>query len=73
MANPKVCPPILRYCKRGHLRTEATTFPKKVRVGGKDYIVRACRVCHSMQNNKAPSWSKGRSNSKWRRWEAANA
>lgn len=60
-----ICPPILRYCKRGHLRTEESTFPRKARINGKEYIGRECRVCHAMRNNRAPSWSRLQSNSKW--------
>lgn len=47
----KICTPILRYCKRGHLRSDANTFPRRTTVGGKVYIVRECRQCHADRNN----------------------
>jgi hypothetical protein len=53
------------FCKRGHPRTKETTFERKVKIKGKLYIVRECRICHAMRNNKTPSWSKGQSRSKW--------
>ena len=71
MTTPHKCPAIIRYCKRGHLRTPETTFERKVRVKGKLYLVRDCRVCHAERNNKAPSWSKLQSKSKWSEVRAA--
>ena len=65
-ADPKICRMYNRYCKRGHLRTEETTFPRKVRSNGKTYIVRECRVCHAMRENYTTRpWTKFQSNSKW--------
>jgi hypothetical protein len=62
----KVCPMILRYCKRGHLRTKETTFERKCHGNGKSYIVRECRICHAMRTNQAAKpWTRLQSNSKW--------
>ena len=57
-----------RYCKRGHLRTEETTFPRKSRKNGKLYIVRECRVCHAMretERKRTPYGKHFQSRSKW--------
>jgi hypothetical protein len=51
---PKICPTYASHCKRGHLKTEASTFPRKVWRRGRLYIVRECRQCHSMRNTPEP-------------------
>jgi hypothetical protein len=66
MSDTYICPPILRYCKRGHPRTEETTFERKVRTSGKLYIVRECRICHSMRNS--PHATGRKNDSKWLRF-----
>ncbi len=65
MSDPHVCPLVIGTCKRGHPRTKETTFERKARVNGKLYIVRECRICHAMRANRAKSWSKFQSRSKW--------
>jgi cytochrome c5 len=61
-----ISPMYNRYCKRGHLRTEETTFPRKVKKGGKLYIVRECRACHSIRNTPPPKIAPNK-NTKWKR------
>jgi len=62
---PHKCIMIFGYCKRGHPKTRETTFERKVRSKGREYLVRECRVCHAMRYNKTPSWSRFQSKSKW--------
>jgi hypothetical protein len=67
--------PCARYCKRGHLRTSESTFERKVKRGDKIYLVRECRVCHSIRETyrKRKSWGGKNSTSKWMRWQEQNA
>ena len=66
---------ISRFCKRGHPRTLETTFERKSYQNGKLYIVRECRLCHSMRNikNAGHGDKTGRkNNSKWVRFLEAH-
>lgn len=64
----RVCNMILRYCKRGHLRTMETTFERNVvvRKNGREYhyVARECRICHSIRNSRPPKICHN-SRSKW--------
>jgi hypothetical protein len=70
MSEAQFCPPIIRYCKHGHLRTRETLFQRKARVNGKEYIVHECRICHSMRSSKIAPFGKRSSTSKWKRFLA---
>lgn len=72
MTDAHISPMYKRHCIRGHLRTEETTFPRKYRKNGKLYIVRECRVCHSMRNTRPPKIAPTKT-SKWKRFVEAQA
>lgn len=67
-----VSPMLYRYCKRGHLRTKESTFERKSVQGGKEYIVRECRICHAMRNSRHADKTGRKNNSKWVRFQEAN-